>query len=165
MKKFKYFTFSLLSALCLFAVLAFCGCKQKSYYIEDTFTYTIDNNYYSFYTVEGDFKVYVPAVGKYTVEYTLTTNGRAGTKSTNVSFNLMATKGGEQTVDVRCTFDTVSGQSNSTAQISDVVITKNEVEDNYTPYAIGFGATAGVILVGAVVVFALDKAGVLKKKR
>ena len=103
--------------------------------------------------------------GKYTVTYTITTDGNKGTQSETRSTNCTAVKGGEQTITIDVGFEKVSGQVITTAKISNVTIKKNEVESDYTPYAIGFGATAGAILVGAIVVFVLDKKGVLKKRK
>lgn len=41
---------------------------------------------------------------------------------------------------------------------------KNE-ESEYKNYAIGFGVTAGVILLGLITVFILDATGIIKKEK
>lgn len=166
MKKFKYLALLLLSALCIFAAFTFGGCKEQTgYYVENSLTYKFDNSYYSFYAVSGQFKVYIPEKGSYKVEYTLTTYGSDGTQSRSVTSNLTTTNGGKQTISFDLTFDKMNYKNNSTAQLSGVTITKNENEgdNNYSSYAIGFGVTAGVLLIGAVVVFVLDKKGLLQK--
>lgn len=167
MKKFKYFALLLLSALCIFAAFTFGGCKkQAGYFIEDSLTYTFDNSYIYSYSVEGNFKINVPEAGKYTVNYILTAYGEDGTQSKTKSTSLVATKSGEQTVRFYVSFDKQNRyKNNSTARISDVTITKTEVEDDYYSYAIGFGVAGGVVLIGLTVVFILDKTGVLYKRK
>ena len=167
MKKFKHFAFILMSALCIFATFTFGGCKKDTnYYIENSFIYNFDNStYYTMYIVTGEFKIFVPEKGNYKIEYTLTTYGSDGTQAATATRNLTTVDGGEQTITFSITFDRQNDKNNSTAELSDVIITRTKVEGDYTPYAIGFGTTAGVILIGAVVVFVLDKTGVFKKRK
>lgn len=165
MKKFKNFTLLLISVLCLFAVFAFGGCKESDgNYVNNSFTYNIDTYIYND-VIEGKFRVNLPQKGQYTVDYTVTAKGSAGTKSISRSKSLDITESGEQSIEISISFSKISNTSYSTAELSDVIITRTKVEDDYTPYAIGFGTTAGVLLVGAVVVFVLDKTGVFKKRK
>lgn len=163
MKKSKYFAIFLLSILCIFATFTFSGCNK---YVKNSFEYTIEDypSYIRFY-VNGEFEIYVSTAGEYTVTYTITTDGQLGQLSETISTEFIAEKGGKHTIKISVPFSKYGGESNSTAKISNVTVTKNKVGNNYTAYAIGFGATSGVLLVGAVVVFVLDKAGVFKKRR
>lgn len=167
MKKFKRFLFILLSALCVFAAFSFGGCKkQEGFYIDGSFRYDeIDNSYYSTVWVEGSFKVYLPEAGNYTVNYTVTVRG-TGESQTKSSYNTYTVaKGEEKTVTFSMSFNKKESETYNNARISNVTVTRNEVESNYSSYAIGFGVTAGVLLVGAVVIFVLDKSGVFKKRK
>lgn len=165
MKKFKYLIFLLSCALYVFAAFAFAGCKDTSgYYVKDSFTYKISSTYTTIYTVNGSFKINVPGAGKYTVKYTLTTYGEE-TQSVTGSEELAVEKSGEQTVEVSHIFDKIQSKAASTAEITKVTITKKIANGDSVNYAIGFGTAGGVVLIGLIVVFALDKTGVLYKRK
>lgn len=62
--------------------------------------------------------------------------------------------------------DSVNNPDDVTILIKNIVVEDGESKlHKYTPYAIGFGVTAGVLLTGAVVIFVLDKKGILKKHK
>lgn len=155
MKKFKNFIlFCILSALCVFSVLAFTGCKSRGY-VNDRFEYKLLHNVSGSdtYHINGTFKVNVKEKGDYTVTYTVYTTGPCGTQKNNEirQFTADVEGGGEYSVMVYCAFPKCDGENNSYAKITNVRIFKVDTNPHYSQYAIGFGIAGGVILVTAVI--------------
>lgn len=163
MKKIKIIFATVLSLICFSFLFVLAGCNSGK--ISDI-DYKCEGSY-GIYSVRGTFKHSV-------------THGYSDVK--NITFTLCVYENNELIAKERITTndyiygsgysfsknlgDSVNNPDDVTISIKNVVVEDGETKlHKYTPYAIGFGVTAGVLLAGAVVIFVLDKKGILKKHK
>ena len=171
MKKIKIFFAVLLSAICL--SLTFSGCSPTSNY-KVKFDYEYNDHVVN-YTLkitlpnapkknEGAFVWYE---GNYRITYTLNVYDDgliiAKNKLTE-NFNLYYSNTVEFE-EIKYRIDKDLEAKHVTATITNVSVEKADKKHRTNSYAIGFGVTAGFLLIGAVVVFVLDKKGILIKRK
>ena len=167
MKKFKRLLLILLSAVCVIMPALFCGCSSEAEYVGGSLDYKIDTYSYAYY-LDGSFKVSLPSKGEYKVSYDIVYKLGSTTQTKSSYTTVTAKKREEQVIGFSTSIDRKESSATiSQVNIANVTITKR-YEENATEdyrYAIGFGTVSGVILIGAIVVFILDKTGVLKKRK
>ncbi|MDE6690857.1 MAG: hypothetical protein K2K04_02700 [Clostridia bacterium] len=173
MKRIKIFFAIILSAFCL--LIPFAGCSSTSSYKVD-FNYTVSyrnsvwesSEYYINYKLKITLP-HAPDKSSYEIAYTLNIyeDGLViKRKRITEEFSIL----GNKTVELSLSNDIGKNIEKDKIKAKITNITINEIKENnkkhdYTPYAIGFGVTGGVLLIGAIVVFVLDKTGVFKKRK
>lgn len=175
MKKIKLFFAIILSALCL--LIPFAGCSATSNYKVD-FDYTIEYSTSSWSddigcSLKGKMEItlpHAPAHSYYEISYTLNVyeNGLIITKARMTENFSIWGEGGTAKIEFSKNIGKNIEKEKIKAKITNIEITeikKSNKKHDYTPYAIGFGVTAGVILIGVIVVFILDKKGILFKRK
>lgn len=167
MKKFKKILILLVCALCVCLSFSFAGCNDGDGYVDESFEYSIDASISStYYYVDGQFEIKVGNAGKYKVTYTITTDGPGGKQQETKETTVTVYKIDENyPINFFVRFSRVNGKYNNQAYISDVRIKPLEKNNDEAAYAIGFGSVGGALLIASVVVFILDKCGILSKKK
>lgn len=159
MKKLKFFCLSAL--MCLLCIcFAACGKSAEGKYVDGSLEYDA-KNYSFFVSVDYSFQVELPTASIYDLSYKLTVTDNRG----KIVFNAMQkstvrglgkqTHSGYESIDFE---EQVSDSATFTVKVSDITLTKQKNEDEYASYAIGFGVTGGVLLIGATAYFIVTKA-------
>ncbi len=167
MKKIKIFFAVILSALCL--LIPFAGCSATSNYKVDL-DYKL--HYNSTKILDCTLKIalpHAPAYSSYEITYTLNVyeSGLIIAKEKMTKDFSIYGKGSTAEIEFSKFIGKVNDESKIKAKITNITIKeiKESNKKDYTPYAIGFGVTGGVLLIGVIVVFVLDKKGILIKRK
>ena len=187
MTRIKKIFIPLFGLLFVFFAVALSGCKKEyNCYVEGSYSYSIQNRQAPLTDiVTSSFIVITPDYGDYILTYVIETeitNTYTGKKRTETSEHSRIVRSYEGTVEERK--HTVTSTSTfSKISVSDSVVSARLISVKIKPdngssdssdsnskvkdyaYAIGFGTAGGVVLIGLIVVFVLDKTGVLYKKR
>ena len=166
MKKFKLFIISVISALCL--CFAFTGCAEKgAEYSEDSFNYNVKYNAdFVYYYVDYSFVVDIHKDGEYTVYHYLTAKDVDGNelKSTEDTYSFRTTKNKVSVNNQSVRFYAYKEIDEDSVSLHVKIYAVDEKRD-FTDYAIGFGVVGAVFTIGLVVLFVLDKKGIIGKKK
>ncbi len=175
MRTIKKSLFSVICLLCLFTAFALCGCSNKAgYYVKDSLNYKLSSNMLHSCIFDGEFKVYFYKPGEYNVKFQIKAESDYGTHTEDYDLKYNVVKKGNQTIAITFFFES-NPRAEHKVHIENFKITllndneenndnKNE-ESEYKNYAIGFGVTAGVILLGLITIFILDATGIIKKEK
>lgn len=166
MKKIKIFFAVLLSAICLSVTFAGCSPESKC---KVKFDYKY-NDHVIYYTIN----ITLPTASEtdmwnrgYRITYTLNVYDDGliiAKKKLTENFNIFY---GDKVkfVETKYRIDKDLEAKHVTATITNVSVEKADKKHRSNSYAIGFGVTAGFLLIGAIVVFVLDKKGILIKRK